>query len=88
MSGILEIDPARPLAFSLVTNTTTPLNKHRVRLAHDQLVRLLTAYLARTSKAPLPAPTAEPATDASPDEPGDAPDADEAALDAEAASAK
>lgn len=90
MSGILDIDPARPLAFSLVTNTTTPLNKHRVRLAHDQLVRMLTAYLARTSKLPLPAPspTAAPAGEDAPDEPGDELDASDAALDAEAASAK
>ncbi|HVK89736.1 MAG TPA: D-alanyl-D-alanine carboxypeptidase/D-alanyl-D-alanine-endopeptidase [Kofleriaceae bacterium] len=91
MSGVLDIDPERPLAFALVTNTDTPLHKKRVRHAHDQLLKTLCAYLAKTSKkAPAPpAPTtaAEPTADAAPDEPGDVHDESEAELDAEAAAA-
>jgi D-alanyl-D-alanine carboxypeptidase/D-alanyl-D-alanine-endopeptidase (penicillin-binding protein 4) len=92
MSGILDIDPDRPLAFALVTNTDAPLHKQRVRLAHDQLMGTLCAYLAKTSKAPLVLPTAEHAAELAPAaeppaEPTDAHDEAEAALDAEAANA-
>jgi D-alanyl-D-alanine carboxypeptidase len=60
LSGILDFDPQRPLAFSLVTNGDAPLSKGYVRRAHEQVVALLCHYLARTRKpgdgaAPLPA---------------------------------
>lgn len=81
LSGVLDFDPARPLAFSLVTNATTPLSKGFVRRAHEQVVSLLCRYLQRTQKAgaavpvvPAPEPTVEPADelDVEPAEP-DAP---------------
>ena len=85
MSGILDIDPARPLAFSLVTNTDVPLSKFNVRRAHDQVMGTLCGYLAKTTKAP-----AEPLTapvEAAPPTQADEPEtsAGEAELDAEAA---
>jgi D-alanyl-D-alanine carboxypeptidase/D-alanyl-D-alanine-endopeptidase (penicillin-binding protein 4) len=60
LSGVLDLDPQRPLAFSLVTNHDTPLSARYVRRAHEQLVDLLCRYLTRTRKA-SPAPvTTEP----------------------------
>jgi serine-type D-Ala-D-Ala carboxypeptidase/endopeptidase (penicillin-binding protein 4) len=50
LSGILDVDPARPLAFSIVTNGDTPLSARYVRRAHDQLVGLLCHYLGATRK--------------------------------------
>jgi D-alanyl-D-alanine carboxypeptidase/D-alanyl-D-alanine-endopeptidase (penicillin-binding protein 4) len=50
LSGILDFDPQRPLAFSLVTNGDAPLSKGYVRRAHEQVVGLLCRYLARTRK--------------------------------------
>jgi serine-type D-Ala-D-Ala carboxypeptidase/endopeptidase (penicillin-binding protein 4) len=50
LTGILDFDPQRPLAFSLVTNSTMPLSKGHVRNAHDQVVGLLCSYLAKTRK--------------------------------------
>jgi hypothetical protein len=62
LSGLLEVDPQRPLAFSIVTNTTTPLAKTAVRKTHEQLVGVICSYLARTSApAKAAAPAAEPA---------------------------
>ncbi|MEO7733892.1 MAG: D-alanyl-D-alanine carboxypeptidase/D-alanyl-D-alanine-endopeptidase, partial [Kofleriaceae bacterium] len=55
LSGVLDIDPQRPLAFSLVTNGDTPLSKGYVRRAHEQVVALLCRYLARTQKLPATA---------------------------------
>jgi len=55
LSGILDVDPQRPLAFSLITNGDTPLSARYVRRTHEQLVGLLCRYLARTRK-PTPAP--------------------------------
>ena len=52
LSGVLEADPQRPLAFSLVTNGDVPLSSRYVRRAHEQLVGLLCRYLARTQKTP------------------------------------
>lgn len=65
MSGILDIDPDRPLAFSLITNTDAPLSKARVRKAHDAVMGTLCTYLAKTTKVPLlpidpPAPPLAP----------------------------
>jgi serine-type D-Ala-D-Ala carboxypeptidase/endopeptidase (penicillin-binding protein 4) len=53
LSGILDVDPQRPLAFALVTNATTRLSKGYVRNAHDQLIGLLCRYLARTGQPAL-----------------------------------
>jgi D-alanyl-D-alanine carboxypeptidase/D-alanyl-D-alanine-endopeptidase (penicillin-binding protein 4) len=58
LSGVLDVDPQRPLAFSIVTNGDRPLQKAYVRKAHEQLVGLLAAYAVRTAKVapPTPAP--------------------------------
>ena len=83
LSGILDSDPNRPLAFSLVTNSITPLSKGAVRKTHEQVVELLVKYLAATaSKVPAvvapapvvvaPAPVAHPASDLDEAEPNDA----------------
>ncbi|MGE0398630.1 MAG: D-alanyl-D-alanine carboxypeptidase/D-alanyl-D-alanine-endopeptidase [Kofleriaceae bacterium] len=94
MSGILELDPTHPLAFSLVTNTDTPLAKRNVRRAHDQVMGTLCNYLAKTTRASANAAT-DAADTAAPDgssltvpAPDDEPEEtspDEAELDAEAA---
>jgi hypothetical protein len=58
LSGLLELDPTRPLAFSIVTNTQRPLRKGFVRKAHEQLVGLLAKYVTATAKpTSLPAGT-------------------------------
>ena len=80
LSGLLDVDPERPLAFALVTNTKRPLSKHVVRRAHDQVISALCTYVARTTKVnPLAPPPAVPATAAPlppspPPEPGAEPD--------------
>jgi PBP4 family serine-type D-alanyl-D-alanine carboxypeptidase len=61
LSGVLDIDPQRPLAFSLVTNGDAPLSPRYIRRAHEQLVGLLCRYLARTRKTSAPAPVHVPA---------------------------
>jgi D-alanyl-D-alanine carboxypeptidase/D-alanyl-D-alanine-endopeptidase (penicillin-binding protein 4) len=68
LSGVLEVDPQRPLAFSLVTNGDTPLSPRYVRRAHEQLIGLLCHYLAVTRKPgsavdepPPPPPVTTPA---------------------------
>ena len=60
LSGILDVDPQRPLAFSLVTNGDTPLSARFIRRAHEQLVGLLVRYLTKTRKAAPVAPVAPP----------------------------
>jgi hypothetical protein len=50
LSGIIELDPTRPLAFSIITNTPSPLKKGFVRKAHEQLVDLLAQYVTATAK--------------------------------------
>jgi D-alanyl-D-alanine carboxypeptidase/D-alanyl-D-alanine-endopeptidase (penicillin-binding protein 4) len=59
LSGILDLDPQRPLAFSLVTNGDTPLSPRYIRHAHEQVVGLLCRYLIRTRPG-LAAPAAGP----------------------------
>ncbi|HLL24177.1 MAG TPA: D-alanyl-D-alanine carboxypeptidase/D-alanyl-D-alanine-endopeptidase [Kofleriaceae bacterium] len=49
ISGILDIDPTRPLAFALVTNGDGPLAKPLVRRAHEQVVAEICKYLSKTS---------------------------------------
>ena len=95
LSGVLEVDPQRPLAFSLVTNGDSPLSPRQVRRAHEQVVGVLCRYLALTRTPGTPgAPSAEPvapAHDASQPVPSDADRADledlepDAALDSEIA---
>lgn len=69
LSGVLDVDPARPLAFSLVTNGDTPLSARYIRRAHEQVIGLLCRYLKLTRKADSAADTvidpATPATGAS-----------------------
>ncbi len=59
ISGILELDPQRPLAFALVTNTDVPLSKPLIRRAHEQVIGELTRYLTRTTSrlAPVAPPS-------------------------------
>ena len=92
LSGILDIDPARPLAFSLVTNTDSPLSKNLVRKAHEQVVGEICKYLSKTAKTvPIETPHVDPTLPAvTPiiEEP-DAEDVEhDAQLDAETASQK
>jgi D-alanyl-D-alanine carboxypeptidase/D-alanyl-D-alanine-endopeptidase (penicillin-binding protein 4) len=56
LSGVLDVDPQRPLVFSIVTNGDRPLEKGYVRKAHEQLVSLLASYAIHTAKAPPPPP--------------------------------
>jgi D-alanyl-D-alanine carboxypeptidase/D-alanyl-D-alanine-endopeptidase (penicillin-binding protein 4) len=73
LSGVLDVDPARPLAFSLITNGDTPLSPRYIRRAHEQLIGLLCRYLASTRKPidPAAAP-APPAVSPPPPPPSDA----------------
>ncbi|HEY1553922.1 MAG TPA: D-alanyl-D-alanine carboxypeptidase [Kofleriaceae bacterium] len=70
LSGVLALDPARPLAFSIVTNGDRPLAKSYVRKAHEQLVSLICKYIAKTAKTPVTVPDA-PAAAAHPSLPDD-----------------
>lgn len=67
MSGLVDVDPERPLAFALVTNTKRPLSKAAVRKAHDQVISALCTYVARTTK---PNPLAKPVVAPTPLVPG------------------
>jgi len=61
LSGVLALDPARPLAFSIVTNGDRPLAKAYVRKAHEQVVGLICKYVAKTAKTPTAPPAEAPA---------------------------
>ncbi len=92
LSGVLEVDPDRPLVLSIVTNGDAPLSAAYTRKAHEQLVDLVCSYLAKTAKhhvaapppavvlPPPPPPVAKPAL---PDDLEDA--VDDPALDHETA---
>jgi serine-type D-Ala-D-Ala carboxypeptidase/endopeptidase (penicillin-binding protein 4) len=83
LSGIVDLDPQRPLAFALVTNTDTPLSKPVVRKAHEQVISEICKYIARTSRTPIKVPAApQPAAPTMPDDRDDEPDSQ---LDREAA---
>jgi D-alanyl-D-alanine carboxypeptidase/D-alanyl-D-alanine-endopeptidase (penicillin-binding protein 4) len=92
LSGVLEVDPQRPLAFSLVTNGDTPLSPRYIRRAHEQLIGLLCHYLAVTRKpgaaadelAP-PAPATAPAIAPADADRADLEDLEDPDLDAEIA---
>ena len=86
LSGLLDIDPARPLVFSIVTNGDRPLSKGYVRRAHEQLVGLLCQYLVKTTKSPTPAHLQPPLPDVHPALPDDLEEVEpDAQLDAETA---
>jgi D-alanyl-D-alanine carboxypeptidase len=99
LSGILDIDPQRPLAFSLVTNGDSPLSKNWVRRAHEQVIGEICKYLHKTAKRPFaqqapvhPAPAAAPAAGPAAAPAANEPDIEDAhrdaALDAETAASK
>ncbi|MEO8705397.1 MAG: D-alanyl-D-alanine carboxypeptidase [Kofleriaceae bacterium] len=72
LSGILDLDPQRPLAFSIVTNTVSTLSKPVIRRAHEQLLGEICKYVARTTPplTTIPAaPPPPPAPASVPDEP-------------------
>jgi D-alanyl-D-alanine carboxypeptidase/D-alanyl-D-alanine-endopeptidase (penicillin-binding protein 4) len=54
LSGVLDIDPMRPLVFSIVTNGDRPLAKGYVRKAHEQVMNLVAKYIAQTTKTVVP----------------------------------
>jgi D-alanyl-D-alanine carboxypeptidase/D-alanyl-D-alanine-endopeptidase (penicillin-binding protein 4) len=51
LSGILDLDPDRPIAFALVTNGHPESLKVRVKHAHEDLVGLLCDYVQATKPA-------------------------------------
>lgn len=73
LSGVLEVDPERPLLFSIVTNSSSPLAKSRVRAGHDRLIALLGQYVTKRAAiagTPRPAPASSaPAASAAPPAP-------------------
>lgn len=85
LSGILDVDPQRPLAFALVTNGDSPLSKAFVRRAHELVIGEICKYLAKTRTTPLALPlpgAAAPAEHAAPELEETEPDSE---LDAETA---
>ena len=58
LSGVLDIDPDRPLVFSLVTNGDTPLSARYIRRAHEQVIGVISRYLRKTQKTPAITPPA------------------------------
>jgi D-alanyl-D-alanine carboxypeptidase len=68
LTGIMDLDPTRPLAFSIITNSLRPLKKGFVRKAHEQLVALLAKYVVATAK-PSSLPEGTPLTLGSPNVP-------------------
>lgn len=82
LSGVLDIDPMRPLVFSIVTNGDRPLSKGYVRKAHEQVIGLVSKYIAQTTKTVVP--------EVKPEEPSqtpsnEEPESSEPELDAETA---
>jgi len=57
LSGIIDLDPDRPLAFALVTNGHPGSLKVRVKHAHEDLVGLLCDYVKATTKPAVAKPT-------------------------------
>jgi D-alanyl-D-alanine carboxypeptidase/D-alanyl-D-alanine-endopeptidase (penicillin-binding protein 4) len=88
IAGILDFDPTRPLAFSIVTNTDRPLQKRLTRRAHAQMIAEVCKYLQRTSQAvpvSTPPPIATPVTETVAEEVEETGAESEQALDAETA---
>lgn len=63
LSGVVDVDPDRPLAFAIVTNSKRPLKKLKIRRAHDRIVHAICSYLIDTAKTSLP--SAPPPVDSS-----------------------
>jgi len=63
LSGILDVDPQRPLAFALVTNADAPLSKGFVRKAHEAVIAEICKYLAKTAAPKFGAPSPAGATE-------------------------
>ena len=63
LSGILDVDPQRPLAFALVTNADSPLSKPFVRKAHEAVIAEICKYLAKTATPKFGAPSPPSATE-------------------------
>jgi D-alanyl-D-alanine carboxypeptidase/D-alanyl-D-alanine-endopeptidase (penicillin-binding protein 4) len=82
LSGVLDVDPLRPLVFSIVTNGDRPLKKGYIRQAHEKIVNLLSSYISKTTKTPVPEIKVEATAPAPADEPDEA---SEPELDNEAA---
>jgi D-alanyl-D-alanine carboxypeptidase/D-alanyl-D-alanine-endopeptidase (penicillin-binding protein 4) len=51
LSGVLDVDPTRPLVFSIVSNGHSPGAKNSVRAAHEQVLGVLCRYLAASHPA-------------------------------------
>ncbi|MEZ4367062.1 MAG: D-alanyl-D-alanine carboxypeptidase/D-alanyl-D-alanine-endopeptidase [Kofleriaceae bacterium] len=78
LSGLLEVDPARPLAFAIVTNGHPSRAKLDIRRAHETLIAAVCEYLQATGGTteldvdlgdePTAAPVAEPSDPAQEDE--------------------
>jgi D-alanyl-D-alanine carboxypeptidase/D-alanyl-D-alanine-endopeptidase (penicillin-binding protein 4) len=64
LSGIIDVDPTRPLAFALVSNGHSPRMKTRIRNGHEKLVGLLCDYATAVAGAPASAPV--PSTEVAP----------------------
>ncbi len=60
LSGLLLTNPARPLAFALVTNKHARSDKTRIRRAHEQVIAALTTYVAKRDGIALVPSTAPP----------------------------
>ena len=87
LSGVLDVDPLRPLVFSIVTNGDRPLSKGFVRKAHEKVLDLLSKYVEKTTKTVVPQPEVEPAaTTPEPTTSDDVEESSEPELDNEAAS--
>jgi len=82
LSGVLDVDPMRPLVFSIVTNGDRPLSKGYVRKAHEQVIGLISKYIAKTTKTVVPEVKPD-ATQSAPS--SDEPEEMEPELDSEAA---
>ena len=60
LSGVLDIDPQRPLVFSLVTNSDAPLPLKFTRRAHELVLAEICRYLSKTSAHPPAAASPPP----------------------------
>lgn len=86
LSGVLDIDPMRPLVFSIVTNGDRPLSKGYVRKAHEQVIGLISKYIAQTTKTVVPEVKPEtPAPPSAATPSNDEPESSEPELDEETA---
>lgn len=54
LSGVVDVDPNRPLAFAIVTNSRHPLKKEKIRSAHDRIVSAIGSYVLKTTQSHVP----------------------------------